>query len=80
MRGRIMEEILKELKDLDPISSPHLEEILIGGNVDIDLLSLFYQNDSRSIGGMGRKQAQEVLRRRAKMSSRDGGLSEIKPL
>jgi hypothetical protein len=28
---------------------------LIGENVDLDLLSLFCQKDSRSIGGMGRK-------------------------
>jgi hypothetical protein len=47
---------------------------LIGENVDIDLLSLFYQNDSRSIGDMGRKQAQEGKQWRAKMSSRYGGL------
>jgi hypothetical protein len=35
------EEIHKELQDLDPIGSPHLEEKVIGGNVDLDLLSLF---------------------------------------
>ena len=29
-----------ELQDLDPKGSPHLEEILIGQNVDLDLLSL----------------------------------------
>jgi hypothetical protein len=33
------EEIHKELQDLDPIGSPHTEEIMIGGNVDLDLLS-----------------------------------------
>jgi hypothetical protein len=38
------EEIHKELQDLDPISSPHIEEILIGENVDLDLLSLFSQD------------------------------------
>jgi hypothetical protein len=41
MRGRTKEEIHKELQDLDPIGSPHIEEIMIGGNVDLDLLSLF---------------------------------------
>jgi hypothetical protein len=49
------EEIHKELQDLDPIGSPHIEEILIGGNVDLDLLSLFPQKDARIMGGMGRK-------------------------
>ena len=29
------------LQDLDPKGSPHLEERWIGGNVDLDLLSLF---------------------------------------
>jgi hypothetical protein len=32
------EEIHKELQDLDPIGFPHLEEKVIGGNVDLDLL------------------------------------------
>jgi hypothetical protein len=35
------EEIHKELQDLDPIGSTRLEEKVIGGNIDIDLLSLF---------------------------------------
>jgi hypothetical protein len=39
MRGRTKEEIHKELQDLDPLCSPHLEERLIGGNIDLDLLS-----------------------------------------
>jgi hypothetical protein len=47
MRGRTKEEIHKELKDLDPIGFPHLEEKVIGGNVDLDLLSLFPQKDAR---------------------------------
>jgi hypothetical protein len=42
----------KELQDLDPIGFPHKEEKLIGGNVDLDILSLFPQKDSRSMGGM----------------------------
>jgi hypothetical protein len=41
MRGSTKEENHKELQNLDPIGSPHLEEILIGGNIDLDLLSLF---------------------------------------
>jgi hypothetical protein len=48
-------EIYKELQDLDPIGSPHTEEILIGGNVDLDLISLFPQKDARIMGGMRRK-------------------------
>jgi hypothetical protein len=35
------EEIHKVLQDLDPIGSPHLEEKVIGGNIDLDLLPLF---------------------------------------
>jgi hypothetical protein len=45
------EEIHKELQDLDPIGSPHLEEKVIGENVDLDLLSLFPQKDARNMGG-----------------------------
>jgi hypothetical protein len=51
MRGRT-KEIHKELQDLDPLCSPHLEEILIGGNIDLDLLSLFPQKDARIMGEM----------------------------
>jgi hypothetical protein len=54
MRGRT-KEIHKELQDLDPIGSPHLEEKVVGGNVDLDLLSLFPQKDARIMGGMERK-------------------------
>jgi hypothetical protein len=49
------EEIHKEIQDLDPICFPHIEEIMIGGNVDLDLLSLFPQKDARIMGGMRRK-------------------------
>jgi hypothetical protein len=56
MLGRDMrrrtKEIHKELQDQDPIGSPHLEEKVIGGNADLDLLSLFPQKDTRIIGGM----------------------------
>jgi hypothetical protein len=41
-RGRT-KEIHKELQYLDLLCHPHLERILIGGNVDLDLLSLFPQ-------------------------------------
>ena len=46
------EEEHEELQDLDPKGSPHLEEKVIGGNVDLDLLSLFPQEGARSIGGI----------------------------
>jgi hypothetical protein len=49
------EKIHKELQDLDIIGSPHIEEIMISGNVDLDLLSLFPQKDARIMGEMGRK-------------------------
>jgi hypothetical protein len=42
----------KELQDLNPIGFPHKEEKVIGRNVDLDLLSLYPQKDSRSMGGM----------------------------
>jgi hypothetical protein len=48
------EEIHKELQDLDPIGFPHLEEKVIGGNVDLDLPSLFPQIYARIMGGTER--------------------------
>jgi hypothetical protein len=30
--------------------SPHLEEKVIGGNIDLDLLSLFPKKDARNMG------------------------------
>jgi hypothetical protein len=54
MRGRT-KEIQKELQDLDLPSSPHLEERWIGGNIDLDLLSLFPQKNARIMGGMERE-------------------------
>jgi hypothetical protein len=50
----LRKQLHKELQDLDPIGSPHLEEILIGGKIDLDLLSLFSQEDARIIGGIER--------------------------
>ena len=41
-----------ELQDLDPKGSPHLEERLIGGMVDLDLLSLFPLNGGKNHGGI----------------------------
>ena len=44
----------QELQDLDPQGSPHLEEKVIGGKMDLDLLSLFPQEGARIIGGIER--------------------------
>ena len=38
------EEEHQELQKLNPRGSPHIEEKVIGGNVDLDLLSLFLKN------------------------------------
>jgi hypothetical protein len=54
MRGRTKEEIHKELQDLDPMGFPHKEEEVIGGNIDLDLLSLFPQRYARIMGGIER--------------------------
>jgi hypothetical protein len=45
-------EIHKELQDPDLLGSPHMEERLIGRNIDLDLLSIFSQEDARIIGGI----------------------------
>ena len=42
----------QELQELDPRGSPRTEEKVIGGNVDLDLLSLFPQEIARIIGGI----------------------------
>ena len=44
-----------ELQDLDQETSPHLEERWIGGNVDLDLLSLFPQRYARIMGEIERE-------------------------
>jgi hypothetical protein len=54
MRGRTKEEIHKELQDLDPKGSPYKEEKVIGGNIYLDLLSLFPQRYARIMGGIER--------------------------
>jgi hypothetical protein len=53
MRGRT-KEIHKDLQDLDPLCSPHLQERCIGGNIDLDLLSPFPQRYARIMGGIER--------------------------
>ena len=42
------------LQDLDPKDSPHLGERWIGGNVDLDLLSLFPLIGGKNHGGIER--------------------------
>jgi hypothetical protein len=54
MRVRTRRKSTNELQDLDPNGSPHLEEKLIGGNIDLDLLSLFPREDARIIGEIER--------------------------
>ena len=48
--------ITKELQVLNPLGSPHLEERWIGGNMNLDLLSLFPQEIAIIIGGIERSQ------------------------
>jgi hypothetical protein len=52
MRERTKEEKHKELQDLHPNRFPHLDEIMIGGEVDLDLLFLFPQINSTNMGGI----------------------------
>ena len=51
---RVISEEHEELPDLDSRGSPHIEEKVIGGNIDLDLLSLFPQELARIIGGIER--------------------------
>ena len=67
-RGRTMEEKHQELQDQNLLRSPHLEERWIGGNVDLDLLSLFPQRYARIIGAIERVQAFP----RSTMNEREG--------
>jgi hypothetical protein len=46
--------IHKELQDLDPLCYPHLEKRLIGGNIDLDLLSHFPQRYATIMGRIKR--------------------------
>jgi hypothetical protein len=47
-------EIHKELHDLDPMGSPHKEEKAIGGNIDLDVPSLFPHKYERIMGEIER--------------------------
>ena len=47
-----MEEKHQELQDQDQLDSPHLEEEWIGGNVDLDLLSLSLKDMQESWEGL----------------------------
>ena len=58
-RGRT-KKIHKELQDLDLLCSPHLERILIGGNVDLDLLYLSLKWMQESWEGEGDSKLKEV--------------------
>ena len=51
MGGRIRK-TTNESQDLDLVGSPHKEEGLFGGVVDLDLLSFFPQRGERIIGGI----------------------------
>ena len=51
-RGRTKEEKHQELQDQDLLGSPHLEERWIGGNVDLDLLSLSLKDMQESWEGL----------------------------
>ena len=42
----------KQPENLDPLGSPHLEEILIGGMVDLHLLSCFPKFWQESLEGL----------------------------
>jgi hypothetical protein len=44
----------KEIQDLHPLCSPHLEQRWVGENIDLDLLSLFPQRYARIMGGIKR--------------------------
>jgi hypothetical protein len=76
MRGRT-KEIHKELQDLDSLCSPHLEERWIGGNIDLDLLSLFPQKYTRTMREMEEEgqaiQSQQWRREKPKSWLAQGG-------
>ena len=43
----------KQPPNLDPLGSPHLEENMIGGMVDLDPLSCFPKDGQESLEGSG---------------------------
>ena len=59
-RGRTKKNSTNESQDLDPTGSPHKEEKVIGGVVDLDLLSLFPKFGQESLEGLRETQALEV--------------------
>ena len=56
-RGRTKRRTTKELQELDPLGSPHLVERLIGGNIDLDVLSLSLKDMQESWEGLRGGQA-----------------------
>ena len=50
--GRTKGRTTKELQEQDPLGSPHLEEKLSGGNVDLGLLSCFPKDGQESFEGL----------------------------
>ena len=69
MRGRTKRKSTNEPQDLDLICSPHLEERLIGGNIDLDLLFLLPQKYARNMGGI---KGEGKLFSRSTMEEREG--------
>ena len=70
-RGRTRKNSTNELQDLDLLGSPHLEGRWIGGNVDLDLLSLLPQRYARIMGEIERGGFSKV---------NNGGRDSAKPL
>ena len=52
-RGRTKRRTTQELQELDPLCSPHLEEILIGGNVDLGFLLQSSKDQRVWVEGLG---------------------------
>ena len=52
-RGRTKRRTTQELQELDPLCSPHLEERLIGGNVDLGLLLQSSKDQRVWVEGLG---------------------------
>ena len=74
--GGRTEEKHQELQKLDPTSSPHLEEILFGEKMDLDLLSCFPkfgQESSEGSGGIELSKIATMARREKKSSSKRWG-------
>ena len=68
-----MEDKHQELQNLGPTSSPHSEEILFGGKVDLDLLSYFPkfgQESSKGLGGIDLSKWLAMQEREQENSSR----------